>query len=104
MEDLEEIILLKRRLKKVMKLAEKLKKENYLEYEVNKELARRNDVLQKDLYETEERMKKAKLTIDRLENQFEQINDFTGILFSVHKTQQLLHFFLLLIKRILLFV
>jgi hypothetical protein len=99
MEDQEEVVLLKRRLKKVMKLAEKLKKENYLEYEVNKELARRNDALQKDMYETEERMKKAKLTIDRLENQFEQINDFTGILFSVYKTQQLLHFLIFLMKR-----
>jgi hypothetical protein len=104
MEDQEEVVLLKRRLKKVMKLAEKLKKENYLEYEVNKELARRNDALQKDMYETEERMKKAKLTIDRLENQFEQINDFTGILFSVYKTQQLLHFLIFLMKTKLIIV
>ena len=70
--------VVKKKLKKALGLIEKLKRDCSLENEVNKELARRNDVLKRDLSTTEDRLHSAKVTLANFEKSIAQLTDLTG--------------------------
>jgi chromosome segregation ATPase len=82
----------KRRLKKALSVAEKLKKDAQLEHEVNIELARRNDILKKEVESVEHRLAAAKSAMSGLEHSIKQLggvvgkNDFSPFLCSVALT------------------
>jgi hypothetical protein len=67
-----------RRLKKALSVAEKLKKDAMLEHEVNIELARRNDVLKKEVESVEHRLAAAKAAMSSLEHSIKQLGGVVG--------------------------
>lgn len=78
MEDSNDIEVLKKRLKKALQVAEKLKKESQLEHEVNKELARRNEALKKDLSACEERLNTGKASLFSMDSNVRLLVKLTG--------------------------
>lgn len=78
MEDISDIDVLKKRLKKALQVAEKLKKDSLLEHEVNKELARRNETLKKDMSACEERLNAAKSSLFSMDSNVRLLVKLTG--------------------------
>ncbi|KAJ1381422.1 hypothetical protein B484DRAFT_411741, partial [Ochromonadaceae sp. CCMP2298] len=66
-------LTLKQRLKKALLLADKLKREGLVEKEVNRELAKRNEVLRREVQVAEERRVVASHAAEDLEVQVAQL-------------------------------
>lgn len=78
MDEPTEIEVLRQRLNDTQALYETLKNEVLLEREVSQELARRNDCLQKDIFESEEQMRAARHTAVGLESAVKSLFDQIG--------------------------
>jgi hypothetical protein len=64
---------LRRRLQKALVVAEKLKRKELFEQEVNRELAKRNELLKKQLAASHEQLMSLSRSISRLDDQFETL-------------------------------
>lgn len=73
-----DIDVLKKRLKKALQVAEKLKKDSLLEHEVNKELARRNEALKKDQSTFIGRLSYGKSLLANVDNNVQLLVKLTG--------------------------
>ena len=64
---------LKRRLEKALTVGEKLKKKQVFESEVNKELAKRNEILKKEHTAYEEKLAVIRSTVSKLDEQLQPL-------------------------------
>ena len=78
MEDQADLETMRRRLKKALSVAEKLKNDNEMEHEVNVELAKRNEALKKELSSAEERVYSAKAMSSILEHSLHYLGGVIG--------------------------
>ena len=69
---------LQRRLNKSIKVAEKLRQKNLYESEANKELAKRNHFLRRNVLEEQRRVEKVKALISHLESLVKRNEDSTS--------------------------
>lgn len=83
MEDTSDVDVLKKRLKKALQVAEKLKKDSLLEHEVNKELARRNETLKSDISACEGRLNTAKSALFSMDSNVRLLVKLTGNLLAL---------------------